>query len=49
MGKLKLDVDSLAVVSWTTAPQARESERDTRTWGCSLISCVAACALGGQR
>ena len=49
MGKLKLDVDSLAVVSWTTAPDARECERDTRSWGCSLISCAAPCALGEER
>lgn len=49
MGKLKLDIESLAVVSWATAPEARESERDTRSWGCTLISCVAGCALPAER
>jgi hypothetical protein len=48
MGRLKLDIESLAVVSWATAPEG-ESARDTRTWGCSLLSCAAACALPAER
>ncbi|HEX6747206.1 MAG TPA: hypothetical protein VF092_07885 [Longimicrobium sp.] len=49
MPKLRLDVDSLRVVSWTAAPEVREAERDTRSWGCTLLSCVAgACAFPAE-
>ena len=49
MPKLRLDVDSLRVVSWTAAPEV-QAERDTRSWGCTLLSCVAgACALPVER
>lgn len=49
MGKLKLDIEALVVASWATGPGAEESARDTRTWGCSLVGCVAACALAAER
>jgi hypothetical protein len=47
MGKLKLDVDSLSVVSYVTAPDAREAQANhaSRTWGCTQTTACSNCTL----
>ncbi|HET7232647.1 MAG TPA: hypothetical protein VFJ16_21735 [Longimicrobium sp.] len=47
MPKLKLDVDSLSVVSYATAPEAAGARENiaSRTWGCTQTTQCSYCTL----